>query len=229
MITAREMASALHDAEQYTKSVQGEEVREPRDILAAILGHLKGLYWFHWSAHWQTAGENFYGDHLLFERLKDAVEAEIDPLAEKIVAYYGAGVVDPAHVMEHEHEVMGAENEPSHVYRAYQMEKDLQTELQTAYDELKAQDALPMGLDDFIMSMAHTHDSHVYLLQQRMGGKRGSRQAGGKQAFNSLEKSWMGQSSFAPMRNALGDDLAACDHLEMEWVGHIDPDDPEAI
>jgi hypothetical protein len=229
-------------------------------------------------------------------------------VAEKIVAYYGAGVVDPSHVMKHEHEVMDAENEPSLVYRAYQMEKDFQAELHLSYEELKGQDAMPMGLDDLIMSMSNTHDTHVFLLQQRMGGKRGSvdhiarsnllwqavkdlgakaigkdqqdlalaleskdprylallrgtpyehdhaalvhawganrsriprrvregieqlwresrRVVGEKAAFNSLEKSWMGHSSFAPMRHADDpDDLAELE--QVWWLGNVP--DPEA-
>lgn len=36
------------------------------------------------DAHWNTQGESFYQDHLLFERIYEEVQAAIDPFAENI-------------------------------------------------------------------------------------------------------------------------------------------------
>ena len=171
------------------------------DIMATLLGQMKALYWFHWTAHWQTAGD--YGDHLLFERMKDAVEEEIDPLAEKIVGYYGAGVVDPWHIMRHEHEGMAPERDHrSLLDRALILEHAFQQTLSGAYTTLDEINMLPMGLDDYFQAVANTHDTHIFLLQQRLGGKPPGRRA----YFNSLERSWQGQSTFRPMRHAEDDE-----------------------
>jgi DNA-binding ferritin-like protein len=138
------------------------------ELVTTLLGRLKALFWFHWTAHWQTAGGHFYGDHQLFERLKDDVYAEIDPVAETAVGYFGEGAVCPAHVMEHEHEGMVEMSEllPS----ALVQEQTFQALLAETIEELESLGAMTPGLDDMLPAIAHTHDAHVYLLQQRLGG-----------------------------------------------------------
>jgi len=175
------------------------------EILVSLLGKMKALYWFHWTSHWQTIGAPFYGDHELFARLKDDMVDEIDTLAEKLVGYYGADSVDPWHVMEHEHAGMAPEYATDLVSQALLMEQSFQADLQQAYDKLKASGEITLGLDDFIMGLSSDHDSHVYLLQQRMGGKGTFGAVASTEAFNSLEKSWSGHSSFRPTRHAEDD------------------------
>ncbi len=234
MLTAREMAAALQSP------WRDEEVEDDcADIMVTLLGNLRALHWFHWTAHWQSAGSSSYGDHLMFERLKDAVYAEIDPLAEKVVGYYGAGKVDPHHVMHHEHGFMAPEGSSDDlVGQALHMERNFQLYLSHVYDTLKDLEMLPLGLDDFLAAVANTHDAHVYLLQQRLGGamartavlnQRGmdalmawveSHKQQREQhlaVMNSLEKSWLGESTFAPMRHAEEDE--DLDDLELAWMG----------
>lgn len=142
------------------------------EILSSLLGRLKALYWFHWTAHWQTSGTSFYGDHLLFERMKDEIAEEIDGLAERVVGYHGGGAVDPWHIMEHEHEGMAPEGSGDDLPgQALAMEMDFLAELEEAHASLEEIGGLTLGLDDFLPAMASTHDTHVYLLQQRLGGK----------------------------------------------------------
>jgi len=184
---------------------------EPAELLTALLGRLKALYWHHWTAHWQTSGEQFYGDHQLFERLKNQVEEEIDPLAEILVGYYGEDAVDPQHVMEHEHE--GMDVEPGDlVSQALQRESEFQALLNSTIDRLEQMEALTPALDDFLPAMSRTHDSHLYLLGQR--SKAASTDAFSEWSrglprgayFNSLERGWMGQSTFDPIRHAEEED-----------------------
>jgi DNA-binding ferritin-like protein len=53
------------------------------NILLQLLAILRALQWSHQTAHWKVRGEPFYGDHLLFQKLYEAVGEEIDTLAEK--------------------------------------------------------------------------------------------------------------------------------------------------
>lgn len=162
--TARQMRAVLRSP---YGDVQTE--KNAAEIMATLLGHMKALYWFHWTAHWQTAGS--YGDHLLFERMKDAVEGEIDSLAEKIVGYYGAHVVEPWHVLQHEHQGMAPEGSGEDLLgTALSMERGFQQFLSAVYDMLGNLEMLPIGLDDYLQAVANTHDAHVFLLQQRLGG-----------------------------------------------------------
>ena len=44
-----------------------------QEHLVGLLGLFHAVFWLHWTAHWQTNGDPFYGNHLLFERLYKAL------------------------------------------------------------------------------------------------------------------------------------------------------------
>jgi hypothetical protein len=140
-------------------------------LLQGLLGMFQAIYFLHWTTHWQTKGNPYYGDHLLFERLYGALPAEIDTLAEKLVQLHGSEAVSHELI----HPVMGAwlsrwipEVDP--VGRALGAERDFQKAIRSTYEDLKASGEISLGLDDFLMSTANAHETHLYLLQQRMGG-----------------------------------------------------------
>ena len=49
-----------------------------------------------------------------------------------------------------------------------QIIRDYLEGLELLYRDLKQSDELSLGLDDFIMTSANTHEGYVYLLQQRV-------------------------------------------------------------
>ena len=53
--------------------------------LSVLLVRLRFLATVHQTHHWTAKGDPFYGDHLLYQRLYDAVVVDIDALAEKAV------------------------------------------------------------------------------------------------------------------------------------------------
>lgn len=55
-----------------------------------LLGRFRALSFFYQQAHWAAKGVNFYGDHLLFERLYDDVSGVIDEIAEKGIGATGS-------------------------------------------------------------------------------------------------------------------------------------------
>ena len=163
--------SAQRVAERHLASNDGMS----KGLLQGLLGMFHAIYWLHWTTHWQTKGNPYYGDHLLFERLYGALPAEIDTLAEKLVQLHGSEAVD---IAEH-HPVMGAwlgrwipegGGDLDPVGRALAAERDFQKSIRSTYEDLKAEGELSLGLDDFLMSTANAHETHLYLLQQRMGG-----------------------------------------------------------
>lgn len=141
------------------------------DPCKKLLGLLHGVYFLLWTSHWQSQGDPSYADHLLFERLYLALVDEIDGLAEKMVQMYGKESV----ALESQFPIASAWVSQwvpeSDIYgRALGAERDLQKEIKATYDGMKAGGVLSLGMDDFLMSMANTHETHLYLLQQRMGG-----------------------------------------------------------
>jgi len=138
-------------------------------VLQQLLARLRALFFIHWTAHWQASGPQEYGDHQLFSRLYTAIDAEIDGLAEKMVAGYGNDAVDLNRgVLLMAKAIVGAPGKG--VERSLAAEKAFQEWLKAAYEALEKADDLSLGMDNFLQGVADKHETHVYLLKQRAGG-----------------------------------------------------------
>jgi DNA-binding ferritin-like protein len=151
--------------------------------LTNLLALLRAQRWNYQTAHWQIHGDAFYGDHLLFQRLYEALDGEIDTLAEKVVGQLGRDDQGEYHFdnltqsQQMDSWLSSWSIFTCAVRRCLQSEKDLQRVLKDTYEGLKKISALTLGLDDFLMAMASDHESHLYLLQQRLEEQGNKRQA----------------------------------------------------
>lgn len=152
-------------------------------MLCQLLGMLLAMRQNYHSSHWQVSGPNFYGDHLLFEKLYGSVSDDIDTLAEKMVAKYGSHMVDASKLSQIQAQVVAdlAQHQDV-VQRGLASEKALQALTKSVYHGLKESGQLSLGMDDFLMAMANTHEENEYLLGQRAGG-------GGTPVVSMLRKS----------------------------------------
>ncbi len=136
-----------------------------------LLAVLQAQYWHYTAAHWQAKGDAFYGDHLLFQRLYESVQAQIDTLAEKIVGQYGPEFVAATETIPVAHKMLDHWAGVDCLHRrSLQAEQDFQTYLKAVYEALKNNRSLTLGLDDFLMGMASEHETNQYLVQQVLGG-----------------------------------------------------------
>ena len=137
--------------------------------LSKLLAFMRSMQDCYQSAHWQAKGHVGYQDHLLFERLYDAMDDEIDVLAEKIIASCGSSYAGCSYqsklICKYSCRI-DPSNQP--VRSMLAAEKTLQKLLKRAYDLLEQQNELSLGMDDFIMATASSHETAVYLLQQRL-------------------------------------------------------------
>jgi DNA-binding ferritin-like protein len=130
---------------------------------------LRAVHWSHWTTHWQVRGDASYGDHLLFERIYKNLEEEIDGLAEKIVSYYGAEAVDAVANAEFTLRFLNRYATVENPYeRGLAVEDYLQKSLKRVYETLKSSNEMTLGLDDYLMATANMHETHQYLLRQRL-------------------------------------------------------------
>ena len=138
--------------------------------LQLTLACLRSAHWAIWNSHWQVKGSNFYGNHLLLERVYTSLVDEIDTLAEKIICTYGSSAISPvdqAHLMANRLLPLAeAEAHSDPFKRALIIEEALQKVFKGVYDLLKETDSLSLGMDDFIMSIANAHETNLYLLRQ---------------------------------------------------------------
>ena len=136
-------------------------------IVTTLLADLRTSHWSHWTSLWQVKGNTYYGDHLLLERIYTAVTDEIDTLAEKCVAFYGAESVDPVAQANMMADMLVHHAEADPIMRALKIERFLQTMFAEVFDELEASGQMSLGLNDFIAAAANAHETAIYLLQQR--------------------------------------------------------------
>ena len=144
--------------------------------MQGLLGMLHAVYWTHWTSHWQSRGSNSYGDHLLFERMYGDVKDEIDGIAEKMVAFYGVASVDPLIIQGYSLKFLetqqgglaGDFHTGDPIANALSIERKLQGALEIVYQQLETGGKLSLGLDNFLQGIADKHETHIYLLEQRM-------------------------------------------------------------
>ncbi len=142
-------------------------MQDKLSLLLVLLAGLRSAHLSHWTSHWQVKGQPYYGDHLLMDKLYNSLPEEIDTLAEKIVAEFGAEAVEmTAQMAEMSLQIQAiSEASKSPLHRALCVEEFLQDLFEYVYDELEGQ--MSLGLDDFIMSIANDHETNLYLLKQR--------------------------------------------------------------
>jgi DNA-binding ferritin-like protein len=63
-------------------------------VAALYIACLKAMTLIHQHNHWTTKGEDFYGDHLLFERIYKSAQENLDLAAEKFIGVLGEECMD---------------------------------------------------------------------------------------------------------------------------------------
>jgi DNA-binding ferritin-like protein len=133
-------------------------------ILVALLAMRQQYH----SAHWQAAGPSFKADHDLFAQLYATVSGEIDPLAEKITCIYGAELVNPVSLSGQQATTSAQFAAGGDAFAsAMSAEDQLQGLIKQA---VSTPGSVSIGLDNYLRGVADAHETHKYLLKQRMAG-----------------------------------------------------------
>lgn len=136
------------------------------ELLSLYVTFLRALYHIHQNAHWKTSGENFYGNHLVFQRLYEATQENADMAAEKTIGLYN-GLLDMPEKFSTICSQFNADNfDNNYALASLKAEQAFLQFSQLVYDQLKSSGAITLGLDDMIMAIASKSEVHVYLLKQ---------------------------------------------------------------
>jgi len=148
----------------------------PYAELSVIVVNLRYLAIVHQTHHWTAKGDPFYGDHLLFERLYNTVNDEIDEVAEKAV---GLGGIDNVSIaltgvqlakLCSDHEVeFSMPNANSLARRSLAAEVEFLRVVGACVESLEGSGLLTRGVDNMLAGIQDTHENNVYLLKQRVG------------------------------------------------------------
>jgi DNA-binding ferritin-like protein len=139
------------------------------------LASVHALRWLYHASHWKAAGPSFYGDHQLFERLykgDPSIDDQIDMLAEKVSARFGASAIDPVALQQSAASILSkavAEGSTA-AEHGLSLERSIQKLIEETQAVLRANDSLSLGLDDFLMGLASERETSIYLLKQRSEG-----------------------------------------------------------
>lgn len=137
-----------------------------KEIAALYVATLRAIYLIHQQNHWLTKGDNFYGDHLLFQRLYEAAQENADSAAEKFIGVLGEEVLDYEFQAKLLNKVILNFKNLSHEPLALSLkaEKEFLKLSKEVYNRLES--VMTLGMDDMIMSIASKSEEAVYLLQQ---------------------------------------------------------------
>lgn len=132
---------------------------------------LHGEYWLLWTLHWRSKGGDYYGDHLLYQRLYEARQPELDRMAEVIAAVGGSGALDPVKGLDAAKPLVAqveALNKPD----AAKAIVAAQTVMRAVDAAAQAAQGTPykLAVENATGGIADSHLESVYLLQQRLSG-----------------------------------------------------------
>jgi DNA-binding ferritin-like protein len=136
-----------------------------------LMGFLQGLSLLHQTHHWNTNGGDFYGDHLLFERLYNESTGFIDDVAERAVGKSLPSTIDPCLQSRQMAAVISGLRKSlpgaSYVKLSLQGEMICLKLIDLVMQQLKDMGQLSSGDSNLLEGIADKHETFVYLLGQR--------------------------------------------------------------
>lgn len=145
---------------------------ELKEKCAKYVAFLRALYLLHQNHHWLTSGPNFYGNHLLFERIYKTAQEDADLAAEKLIGLFGQDhLVIQSHADLIKECLEQYSDSKDLVRNSLLAEKGFLEFSKEFYDELKGstKEKLSMGLEDMLFAIGSNHETSVYLLKQVLG------------------------------------------------------------
>jgi DNA-binding ferritin-like protein len=146
--------------------------------LGLFIDLLRALSMLHHTHHWQAQGSQFYGDHLLYQRLYELADGQIDMVGEKAVGLGSPELVLPRHSLENMRRYIEALEDADVMdapalkmaKRSLLAEKSFITAGEKMMDQLKSKGLLTRGVEQMLGTILDQHEGLVYLLKQRVSG-----------------------------------------------------------
>lgn len=135
-----------------------------RDDLQMLLSLLRLAHRQHWTAHWQSRGPMFWGDHKMFKKLYEGLTDHIDTLAEKMIVLCGDECVDLCAGLEREEDLCEQLGQGGNAEKSLAVEHLIMKQA----DKLLQMEGITVGLDDFLNALIDDRETAVYMLTQRL-------------------------------------------------------------
>ena len=120
--------------------------------------------------HWNSKGAPYYGDHLLFQRLYEARDAEIDRMGEVLLAVGGPELVAaPRTLAGMMHSIEAVENSGQNDFQKAVMLVNSTLERINAANAALGNSPYTVAVNNVLAGVADKHLEALYLLRQRLG------------------------------------------------------------
>lgn len=142
------------------------------NIINALLGvwaSLRAQHQLFWTFHWRAKGKNYYGDHLLYQRLYEARVEEIDRMGEVVMALGGPAAVDPVRSWVAVKEIIDTTVEASNlndVQRSIGLVRDALSRIEMT-NAVLGDSPYSLAVNNVLSGIADKQLEALYLLQQR--------------------------------------------------------------
>jgi len=146
-----------------------ESGKPPINALSSVVAVLRAAQLLHHTHHWIMTGPQFYGDHLLLQRLYEGIS--FDAVGEKTVCMGGS--VCPIQQTQAVGNLISkfateSEDPESLITASLAMEEYVLEVIDQAKAQLEQEGNLSNGLDNLLQGIADSHETFVYLLKQRL-------------------------------------------------------------
>jgi len=155
--------------DQYTELKKTANRRGSGKLMNNYIAYLRAAYIIHQSGHWKCKSPQFYGNHLLLNRLYDSVQERVDAAAEKTIGLFGNDSLDDSQQIVTMKKLIAKYSSEDHLSNSLAIEQAFITVGKETYDAIKASNDMTLGLDDLIMAQCSTAETSVYLLKQAIG------------------------------------------------------------
>lgn len=124
---------------------------------------------FH-AYHWRSRGADYYGDHLLYQRLYEARAEEIDRIGEVLMALGGPSAVSPVTTLTGMLDLTNRAERlmATDAQRAVTLVEETLHRINDA-NNLLGKDAYALAVNNALAGIADKHLEALYLLRQRVG------------------------------------------------------------
>lgn len=145
--------------------------------LVDLLKVLHAVALVHHTCHWRTSGPQYYGDHLLFDRIYQDLLGHVDSVAERAIGL-GSGVLVTADaiasgtlkVLECLGTLRKVDSADPATLATISLEaaKVALSAVEVVTGAMKAAGNLTDGTENLLQGLADKYEEHVYLLSQRL-------------------------------------------------------------
>lgn len=117
-------------------------------------------------SHWKCKGTNFYGNHLLLQRIYGDAAVLVDGVAEKLIGVWGNDALQHSNqlsIMASAFEAFSGDDPMENALGVTELFLEFSDDM---YNRLKEMNELTLGVDDMIMANASKVEEFAYLLKQ---------------------------------------------------------------